>query len=265
MIVLKKIKHTLIKNSFSILSIIFCIVLLFSIASVKNRKEEILQVSFSLNDSKIKSLELSLKQDDYVVQEEKIQNEFYDICIYYPVTKYKVLNKEIETLKTSIKKQFLDSIDEKLIKETNIPWSLNLNFNSYSYMDIIGFAFHTDVFTGGAHPNAYINTINYNKEKNKIINIDTLIGKNSNILNVLSDYTYKKLSENEYIKEGGLEDMLKDGTKPTKENFSNFVFTPNGLMVFFEKYQVGPYVLGEFTVTVPYDIIGIDNECKKCV
>lgn len=255
----KKIAHKIYINSFKLLSITFFIALILAITTKNiHSKEEVMQVSFSLNDNIIKSLEVALNEDDFIVQEEKEKNELYEILIYYPVTKYEILNKEIVKLKENTKNNFIQNIDEKIIKEMNAPWYLSLNFNSYSYLDILGFAFHTDTFTGGAHPNAYINTINYDKKNNCIVTIDSLISKNSNILNELSKYTYDKLLENEYINEYNVIDMLKEGTNPTKNNFSNFVFTPNGLMIFFQKYQVAPYVLGEFTVTVPYDVIGLE-------
>ena len=49
---------------------------------------------------------------------------------------------------------------------------------------------------------------------------------------------------------GGLDDfmigMLDEGTDPTKpENFQNFTITDNAIIIYFQQYQVAPYVYGE--------------------
>ena len=46
--------------------------------------------------------------------------------------------------------------------------------------------------------------------------------------------------------------MILDGTLPKKENFSNFAFTDNGLLVFFNRYQIAPYSYGSFNIIIPY-------------
>lgn len=46
--------------------------------------------------------------------------------------------------------------------------------------------------------------------------------------------------------------MLLDGTKPTKENFSKFALTKDGLKVYFDYYQIAPYYYGNSELTIPY-------------
>ena len=45
--------------------------------------------------------------------------------------------------------------------------------------------------------------------------------------------------------------MLKDGTAPTIDNFKNIVFSNNGLIIYFERYQIAPYYFGEIALTYP--------------
>ena len=46
--------------------------------------------------------------------------------------------------------------------------------------------------------------------------------------------------------------MMYEGTKPIKDNFKNFVFTKDGILLLFNYYQVAPYSQGEFQIIVPY-------------
>ena len=68
----------------------------------------------------------------------------------------------------------------------------------------------------------------------------------------MSKYAYTNLSKNDKIKEVNMPYMLTNGTKPIKANFKSFVFTKDGIIVFFEKYQIAPYSYGEFWITIPY-------------
>ncbi len=50
-------------------------------------------------------------------------------------------------------------------------------------------------------------------------------------------------------------EMIEAGTKPTNENFKNFVFNDDMVLLYFEKYQVAPGVAGEQKVFVPRESI----------
>lgn len=196
--------------------------------------------------SETMSLSVTVNQNDYVLQRvnEKYKNS--NIEVYYPVTKYEILDKEVKNI-----------IDVKIAKfkenvKDDIEYSLLINFDMNKYSNYISFVFHVLEDYAGAHPNLYIFTVNYDIKNNCIINIDTLSSKNNDILNLMSKYTYTNLSNNVKIKEINMPYMLKNGTKPIKTNFEDFIFTKDGLIVLFEKYKVAPYAYGEFEVTIPY-------------
>ncbi len=175
----------------------------------------------------------------------------YKIQIYYPITKYKTLNK-------AIKKEIKTYINEFKynIKSSTIPinqyYHLIILYEKYEYQNYISYIFRIEDFTGGAHPNHRLYTIVYNKNENKIITIDDLIINNNELLNTLSNYTRDKLRRNKRITDIS---MLYEGTKPIKENFNNFIFSKNGLIIYFPQYQIAPYSQGEFNVIVPYNIL----------
>jgi hypothetical protein len=198
------------------------------------------------------SLSVIVNQDDYVVQRinEKYKNS--NIEAYYPATKYELLNAEIKTIIDTKISKFKENVKD------DIKYSLFINFDIYKYDNYIGFVFHVLEDYVGAHPNTYIFTVNYNIKDNCIINIDTLISKNNNILNLMSKYSYANLSNVDKIKELNLPYMLISGTKPIKTNFKSFIFTKDGIVVFFEKYQIAPYTYGEFCITIPFLELNLD-------
>ena len=167
-----------------------------------------------------------------------------DVLINFETTEYEVLNKEI--LKNL--NNYIDLINEEF-KTIKTTYSLNIHHDLYEYENYISYVFYIEYYMGGAHPNHKIITINYDKFNNKILDINTLICKNNNILSVFS-----KISRDELLKSKNVIDtnIMLEGTK---ENFSNFAFSNEGLIIFFDYYQVAPYSQGEFSIIIPYNKI----------
>ena len=46
--------------------------------------------------------------------------------------------------------------------------------------------------------------------------------------------------------------MLMEGTMPNTLNYSNFVFSNDGIIIYFSYYQVAPYSSGMFNVLINY-------------
>lgn len=182
----------------------------------------------------------------------------YDIKVYYPETKYSNLNDEIKKQIDSYITYFVNEIDG-IEKQENVKYQLQIRFDSYEYERYISFVFEIFEDYGGAHPNSSIWTISYDIKDNKIVTIDNLIAKNSNILNFLSEYSFENLKENKDIKENYIEEMLVSGTKPIRDNFQYFAFAKDGFKLFFPRYSVAPYSSGSFVVNIPYDKIGIND------
>lgn len=182
-----------------------------------------------------------------------IDEHKYKILVYYPESEFDVLNKEITKKIDKYIYQFKDSIKDINV-QPNIYYTLDIIYNTYEYKNYISYVFHVDYYTGGAHPNHELFTIIYNKHTNTIIDINSLIKLNPNILNTFSSISRKELLNNKDIVDSN---MMFEGTKPTLNNFSNFAFSKDGLIIFFEYYQVAPYSSGEFQVIIPYDKLNL--------
>ncbi len=178
-------------------------------------------------------------------------NEFKSnkIDVLYPNTEYKNLNDLINTYINSKITEFNLNVD---IKEFNYPYYLIIKYNEYQYKDILSYVFFLETFVGGAHPYYEINTINYDKNTMKIIKIDDLINKHPAILNTFSKESYNKFNKLKVFKEKSINNMLKSGTLPNKDNFKKFVFTKNGILIYFDRYTIAPYYFGDYNILVSY-------------
>lgn len=173
----------------------------------------------------------------------------YKILIKYPITSYEKLDSKIEKFVEREINNFLDFIEKETFN-TNREYQLIITYDSYYYNGNLSYVFYIFTDFGGAHPANEIYTVVYNKDANKLVNIESLITYNRNILNVFSKISREQLIKNERIVNTN---MMMDGTRPLKDNFSNFVFASEGLIIFFETYQVAPYSSGEFQVLIDYE------------
>lgn len=171
-----------------------------------------------------------------------------NITINYPSTNYLKVNTIIkEYLDTNI-----NNFKNITLDKTKTAYYLIINYKEYHYQNLISYIFFSESFTGGAHPIHLIKSFIYNIDTNSFITINTLIKNNSNILKELSNYTYKTLSNKKIFQNQVVNNMLKEGTLPTTDNFKNILFTDKGLIIYFERYQIAPYYYGDYNIIVPY-------------
>lgn len=187
----------------------------------------------------------------FMINENVLKEQDYELKIDIPDTNYEKLNSIINNKIKEYILEFKSNITTEVL-EFNSYYSLIIYYKEYNYNNYLSYAFFVEYFTGGAHPNHDIWTVVFNKDTNDIIGLDYLISKNRNILNIFST-----ISRNELMYDKGIVDtsMMMEGTRPTKENFSRYVFSNDGIILFFPQYQVAPYSSGQFTVTLPYKSI----------
>ena len=122
-----------------------------------------------------------------------------DIKVKYPIYEYYKLNKVITE---NINYYLKDNIDNY--------YFLYIDYKDYEYKEYISIVLYISYFTGGAHPNYEIKTINYNKNTNKFIDIDDLINRDKDILNKLSIYSREYFSNNDMFNDKVVFDMMID-------------------------------------------------------
>lgn len=189
------------------------------------------------------------------IKEINKEEEKYIIKAYIPETHIKELNSKIEETYNDIISKFEKNVQDLKLLEDNRKFSLNVNFTEYTYNNYISFLITYSCDYGGAHPDIDVVTVNYNKKDKEFVDINKLIEKNKEILSVFSNISYESLKDK--IEEKEDSNMLKQGTSPIKNNFTKFVFSKDGIILFFSNYSIAPYYLGNFEVKIPYSKINI--------
>ncbi|MEG2348820.1 MAG: DUF3298 domain-containing protein [Clostridia bacterium] len=221
---------------------LFCIFMFITVICINSSKEVQVKETFSSIQTKAFCNVLTIKEN----------SDKYDIEVFYPETKYEQLNKIIKDKIDTYISDFKKEANENIVKSTLI-----IKFDSYEYKEYVSYLFRNVVDFGGAHPNTYSSSVNFDTKKLKEITIKDLIQKNKKFLLFLSEFAFDNLKNVKDMIKGNDFTMLKDGTLPKQENFQNFVFDKDGIKFFFDRYQVAPYYLGEFNVIVPYDKVNI--------
>ena len=109
------------------------------------------------------------------------------------------------------------------------PSVVSVVFNIYSY-------------TGGAHGNLAIICRNYDLKSGKQLDFSNLFKNPEKALEIMSVRSREVLTK--ILGDEFDEEMLRDGTTPDMENFSELTLTPGGITIQFQPYQVGPWSAG---------------------
>lgn len=124
--------------------------------------------------------------------------------------------------------------------------SLRLSIESSFYMN--------------AHPYSYFETLNYDVKNQRVLSFNSLFIEPEQALNILSNYTQQALinsltpgkNNQEQI---AIREMIKSGTLPKAQNFSQWNLLNKSILITFEPGQVAARVYGKQEVTVPFSLL----------
>jgi hypothetical protein len=171
------------------------------------------------------------------------------------------VNNIISTEQGNFKKISLEN--DQAMKEMDIEsyeqypreYTLNINYkNGRVDENTVSIIFDISNFTGGAHGSNYFLSLNYNPKESKEIKLNDLF-KEKDYLKKISDYCIEDLTKQiqEKIEDPeGLKNVwIEQGAGPEYKNFSFFLINENNITFYFPQYQIAPYALGSFEVTMP--------------
>ena len=191
----------------------------------------------------------------YFTLENGFKEQNYELKIDVPTTSYAKLNDYINNKVNFYVSMFEDSFNTQSDEMSNF-YSLIIYYKEYVYEDYLSYVFWVESFVGGAHPDHDIWTTVYDKNNDMIIDINYLVNLDEGILEKFSLFSRDSLVYNKKIVDTA---MMMEGTLPRLENFSRFVFTKDGVLLYFPRYQVAPYSSGEFIVSIPYEKLGLSS------
>ncbi|MGI8786435.1 MAG: DUF3298 domain-containing protein [Pyrinomonadaceae bacterium] len=160
-----------------------------------------------------------------------------------------ITNKPLAQFKKDMLAQTAE--DLKYIKKVGMNY-MDIGFDiAYATNDFASVQFSDSVFTGGAHPNYFTFTLNYDLKNNRELSLADLFKPKSDYLKVISEYCIARLKAQ--TEEMTDDEWLKNGAGADAKNFKSWNITEKGLMINFDPYQVAAYAAGPQTVIIPFE------------
>ena len=105
-------------------------------------------------------------------------------------------------------------------------------------------------YAGAAHPGHYVITLVWDADRRRALTTEDLFAPGSAWPEVVSDATLPALAAD--LGEMADVDWIAEGAGPDPANFTRWVLVEEGMLVFFDPYQVAPYAAGPQAVAIPY-------------
>lgn len=185
----------------------------------------------------------TLKSQDATISQ---RNAGFTVDIHYPVTGYPDIDRDIRNWAEQQVSLFRTISEDPHDTPYDMSATYVITAPSERYLSIVWIILS---FTGGAHGNMDIATFTYDTVTAKQIDIYDIFFNLDHALELVSRYSARVLEEK--LGDMLVHDMLREGTRPDVENFSNFALTPNGIRFYFSPYQVAPWAAGMNTVDIP--------------
>mgnify|MGYP000692119291 CR=1 FL=1 len=139
------------------------------------------------------------------------------------------------------------------------PWAFSLGYQgihvSERLVTVDGGGY---VYTGGAHGGAVYLPLTMARRSGERLAPAALFRPHGDWLTILARHSRSALADQEpFRSEPGLltDDWFQEGTAPTAANYGLLLPTADGIRVTFGHYQIGPYAIGDFHVTVAYQAL----------
>lgn len=180
------------------------------------------------------------------------KEKHYEIKANYPNTKNAKLNKAFKELVDNSISDFKNNIfDPEAEGFEDFPLqTLTISTTETQNKEITSYKVLIDSYTGGAHPNAYYTTVNFNFKDNEFLELKDIFIKDSMWLDGLSyistEKVVAKLGDNADL------DWVNTGIGLDPANLNVWELNQKNLIITFNPYQVAPYAAGVITIEIPF-------------
>lgn len=177
----------------------------------------------------------------------------YQYEITYPQGNSKELNQAVTTYIQKRKQEFLNIACKREVQKEFL-YTLSITYRTFQVEQFYSIIFEEENYTGGAHPEHLFKSFSWNLEEENFVTIKSLSSEYKNFMKKSSCEARKKLLyQNPELLQ--VKEMFLEGTRPFLFNFEVFAFTKKGFLYVFPPYQIAPYSMGSFEVTLPYQAI----------
>lgn len=185
----------------------------------------------------------------------KENSKYLEINIRYPqvvnIPNVDKVNKEIEEKINSTVKEVKEVVNEYYGHGEPAPigpYVISSDYNVTNTKDILSFYIDLYQFTGGAHGITVRYVYNINMNTGEKVSLDNLF-QNKDYKNIIDKEILKQIdkNKNEYF-------VGKEGFNGINEN-TNFYLIDDSIVIFFQIYEIAPYVKGFPEFRIPLKVI----------
>jgi Protein of unknown function (DUF3298)/Deacetylase PdaC len=181
---------------------------------------------------------------------ERSRPKNFSITVRYPqITGAAAFNRRSEQLAkkhvADFKKDIGSAVRGEAVRSLGISYTVSLAADN-----LISIAFDAGTDTGGAHPNTYSFSLNYDLDNGRELALRDIFKPNSHYLKTISDYCIRQLMKNDFDRE-----WVERGAGADAANYQTWLIKRKGIQINFDAYQVASYADGPQEVLVPYSIL----------
>ncbi len=140
------------------------------------------------------------------------------------------------------------------LPDYTIPWNLERTIKIiYNSTGTVSIKYYEYSFSGGAHPNYITSLFSYNTKKQRFVSINDIFPDMIQRENLL-ELAEKKFRQIRNL--GDNEDLAEAGFWFENNKFglnNNFAVTKDGIIFFFNSYEIGPYAMGTTEIFITTD------------
>ncbi len=199
-------------------------------------------------------------QGERLLQRQGRQN-MPDIHIAYPVLGYAAVDEDVRNWVNAIADTF-DVEMASLLHEADMMGEA-ADEGRYALhgsctvlrpsREAASLVFEIWTYTGGAHGNLDIITLNYSLITGQRLDFVDIFGDVDKALSLLSSNSREVLSRR--LAGGRMDQWIVDGTAQDVNNFASLGLTSQGVRVYFQPYQVAPWAAGAQAVDIPLEAL----------
>ncbi|MEG2173651.1 MAG: DUF3298 domain-containing protein [Desulfovibrionaceae bacterium] len=174
------------------------------------------------------------------------------IVVNYPELGLPTIDKHIALWATNMANNFQENVTKEATTDDKTAYELQGKYTvSRPSAAAVSITYEVWTYTGGAHGNLDIITLNFDVEGGVQLSLEDLFKDVEQALELMSTYCYSVL--NAELSEESTVNILKSGTSPDTENFSAITLLPNAILIHFQPYQVAPWSVGPQQVRMSLD------------
>jgi hypothetical protein len=170
------------------------------------------------------------------------------------VAVFAVESSELETSLEEIAKKYIQEFDQLVADSPEYPFSWDIEVEGsvfYQSDKVLSVALNAYAYTGGAHPNFYLDLINFDLANGKKLALSDLF----NNLDKLKVVVENKFRE---VREIDPKSTISDAGFFWGEPFAlpeSFALQEDGVYFYYNPYEAAAYALGATEFTIPYEDI----------